>query len=301
MSSRTPAATPVDSQATRSVVGQVEPEAIRVVVANMQSAALEAAADRPRSPTRELYQYYALACAITWALAMPTTYAWLERRTPPGWALACAGLSALGPLFATLIVATPAQRRAAFGRWRTHPGWIVLALLAPPAIHVGARGLYAALGGAPGEWLLPPVTPEALAALFFFPVGEEFGWRGFAHPRTAQRFGLVRGSLVLGLMWGLWHLAYGITPQRAGFDYVELGFGMLELPLYSVLITWVMERAHRSIAVALAFHAGGHLDHIERDPSATLGVRACHVALLLLLAALAARSLTRAAPESDRG
>jgi membrane protease YdiL (CAAX protease family) len=237
--------------------------------------------------------YFALACAITWALATPVAWAWLHRQTPSQLAIASLGFSAFGPLVATLIVTRQDEWGAVFGRWRTAPRWVLLALCAPPAIHLLARLLSAALGSPPAAWLYPPVTPETLAALVVFPLGEEFGLRGFAQPRLVARFGAVRGPLLLGVLWCVWHLAYAVLPSGA-YNFQEIAVGMLELPLYSVLIAWTMKHAQQSMWVALAFHAGGHLDHIERDPGASLLLHLCHVAVLLVLAGFAARALRRA-------
>ncbi len=124
-----------------------------------------------------------------------------------------------------------------------------------------------------------------------FPLGEEFGWRGFAHPRMVGRYGLVRGALIVGVVWGLWHLMYTITPAAGGFDPIELGMIMSELPLYALLIAWVFERANRSMAVAIAFHAGAHLDHIERAPRTDLRLHLLHLAVLAVGAGAAAWSL----------
>ena len=128
-----------------------------------------------------------------------------------------------------------------------------------------ATALYAAVGGHPGQWFFPPIRPEHAAALVVFSLGEEFGWRGFAHARMVRRHGLVKGSLILGAGWGFWHLAYAVTPE-AGFDPFVFAMMMIELPLYSLLIAWVFERANRSMAVAVAFHAGAHLDNFQRVP-----------------------------------
>jgi membrane protease YdiL (CAAX protease family) len=247
---------------------------------------------RPRSDGA--YAYCALACGITWVFATPAALAWSRHEAPAPYAVACAGLSAFGPTLAALAVA--GRRRElgqVFGRWRTSPAWIALALAAPLTLHLCATALYAAAGGHPAQWLHPPVTPEDVAALVVFPLGEEFGWRGFAHPRMVKRYGLVTGSLVVGTAWGLWHLIYAITPDSAGFDAFTFGLTMAELPLYSLLIAWVFERSNRSMAVAIAFHAGAHLDHIERVPRTDLGLHGLHVAVAAVFAVVAARSLAR--------
>jgi membrane protease YdiL (CAAX protease family) len=194
-------------------------------------------------------------------------------------------------LLAVLAVAGPRhQLGAVFGRWRTNPMWLALALVAPPAVHIAARALDVALGGHLVGWFAPPVTSEQLAALVVFPLGEEFGWRGFAYPRLVERLGVVRGALLLGVVWGLWHLVYGVTPEAGAFDALEFGVGMIELPLYSVLIAWVFERSNRSMGVALAFHVGAHLDHIERAPGTDLRLHALHVVVLAAVALVAGRS-----------
>jgi membrane protease YdiL (CAAX protease family) len=241
----------------------------------------------------KVYLFFALACAATWLLAAPLSLEWSRHQPQSAFAVACAGFSAFGPLFAVLAVASRSERRDVFGRFRAAPAWVALALVSPLAIHVAATALFVLLGGTASRWFHPPPNAEALAALVVFPLGEELGWRGFAYPKMAQRFGIVKGSLILGAIWGVWHLGYGITPEKGAFDVQTFALTVLELPLCSVLIAWVMERANRGMAVAIAFHAGAHLDNLERDPSTALALHGCHLVVLAVLAALAARSLGR--------
>jgi membrane protease YdiL (CAAX protease family) len=239
--------------------------------------------------------FFALACGITWALALPAARAWTRHAAPSGLAVAGAGLSAFGPLLAALAVAGKRRELGpVFGRWRTNPLWIVAAFVVPIGLRFVATAAFVGLGGQPAAWFYPPATPEALAALVVFPLGEELGWRGFAQPRAAARFGLVRGSLVVGAVWGLWHLVYSVTPAAAGFDGFAFGLGMVELPLYAVVLAWFFERSGRSLAVAIAFHAAAHVDHLERAPRAALGLHALHLGLVALAAVVAARLLARA-------
>ena len=155
-----------------------------------------------RAESDGAFGYFALACAITWLLAIPAARAWMRHEPPPPFAVACAGLSAFGPLLSVLAVAGPRrQLRDVFGRWRTNPAWVALALVSAPVVHAVATALYVATGGSPDQWSHPPVTPDQVAALVVFPLGEEFGWRGFAQPRMTRRYGLVKGSLVVGTVW----------------------------------------------------------------------------------------------------
>ena len=43
-------------------------------------------------------------------------------------------------------------------------------------------------------------------AINMFPaLGEEAGWRGYMMPRLKERFGLLNGRLLGGVVWGVWH------------------------------------------------------------------------------------------------
>src|SRR5687767_13226495 len=82
----------------------------------------------------------------------------LARPAPAPVALLLAGLGAWGPTLAALLIAARLrQLRDVFGRWRTHPIWIVAALLVIPALHLPATLLEIALGGSPAQWFYPPV------------------------------------------------------------------------------------------------------------------------------------------------
>ncbi len=48
--------------------------------------------------------------------------------------------------------------------------------------------------------LLPQIVVIA-----FIAVGEEYGWRGFLLPRLMDKFNLLYSSIILGLIWGIWH------------------------------------------------------------------------------------------------
>jgi membrane protease YdiL (CAAX protease family) len=256
------------------------------------------------SDTRRTYAFFLLACGITWALAMPTALAWMDGRAPSPGAIAGAGLSAFGPLIAALALALAGPRgqlREVFGRWRTNPAWILLALCGFPLLHVAATAVYVAIGGQPAQWFYPPRTPQAIAALVVFPLGEEFGWRGFAHPRMVARFGPVKGCLIVGGVWGLWHLAYSASPDAAGFDLFGFALLLVELPLCAVIIGWVFERANRSMAVAIAFHASAHLDNFQRAPRTDLRLQISYVLVVAAAAGIAGWALSRRAAPAPGG
>jgi membrane protease YdiL (CAAX protease family) len=68
--------------------------------------------------------------------------------------------------------------------------------------------LGAALNGTITDFPFDPwygVLPMFAAALLIGPV-EEIGWRGVALPLLQRRYAPLWASLILGALWGLWHL-----------------------------------------------------------------------------------------------
>lgn len=109
-------------------------------------------------------------------------------------------------------------------------------------------------------FLTPPLAlPLFLVFLFLFgPVPEELGWRGYALDRLRIRYGSLGGSLILGLMWGLWHLplfflkgAYQATLGVGTLGFYLFFTGILAL---SVGMTWIYDLTGRSILSAILFH-----------------------------------------------
>lgn len=70
-------------------------------------------------------------------------------------------------------------------------------------------------------FILSLVVNFPLIFIFFF--GEEFGWRFYLQPLLQKKFGMVQGTLLLGLAWGIWHLPLNL------FFYSAPGSGLMSL------------------------------------------------------------------------
>lgn len=230
--------------------------------------------------------FFVLACGITWLCGAPTVLAYLQHRPPSSGALALAGLSAFGPTLAALLVAR-GVRGSIVWRWQTHFRWLAIGIAMPIVVHQLANVLAVAVGSPPERWLYLPERPEDFAALVVFPIGEELGWRGYAQPRLTDRYGMVRGSLVVGAVWTVWHVAMMVRPDGS-YAWLDLATLAVQLPLHSVLIGWLYERSGRSLAVPLAIHAAAHVDNAMRIPAHAWTLRVLHVAVLLVLVLLVA-------------
>ncbi|MBA2725678.1 MAG: CPBP family intramembrane metalloprotease [Actinobacteria bacterium] len=104
----------------------------------------------------------------------------------------------------------------------------------------------------PFPWFLVPLHLVA-GLIFLGPVQEEFGWRGFALPRLLTSLRPVPGSLVLGLLWSLWHLPLfwidGSFQSHQPFWLFLLSTVALSLP-YTLLYLMTGRR----LAAPLVFH-----------------------------------------------
>jgi uncharacterized protein len=82
--------------------------------------------------------------------------------------------------------------------------------------------------------------------------GEELGWRGFALPRLQMRMSALNASLVLGVIWTLWHLPLWF----AGLGYEKIPFAAYAIMVmsYTVLITWACNNTRGSMVIVTLFH-----------------------------------------------
>ena len=221
---------------------------------------------RPTATTRAFpLKYFALAFAFTWTLWVPAA---LEARgSIPALPVPATFLGVFGPLVAAVVVTAQEDGRAGLRsllgrvvRWRVAPMWYAVAILGPLVLQLGAIGLHVALGGRPPGFgslvgALPTLLLVSVYMAFTVALGEEVGWRGYALPALQARHNALIASLILGVMWALWHLPVFFNPDTL---YSNLPFGLwvaYAVPL-AVVITWLFNSAGGSALLAILFHAG---------------------------------------------
>ena len=96
------------------------------------------------------------------------------------------------------------------------------------------------------------VLPTLLFMLALGPV-EEFGWRGVGLPLIQQRFVPLWSGLIIGAVWGVWHLPsffVGGTPHSE-WAFVAFFVGVISL---SVIMTALFNSSRGSLIIAVLFH-----------------------------------------------
>ena len=214
-----------------------------------------------------LLLFFLSSFVLTWG------YFWLIW-APLGLPASLIALGGFGPAISAFLVlavtsGTPGilSLLRSIVHWRVGVRWYLLALLGVPLLNLFA---YLVVPGtlsdfvAPDSRLLRVYLSEMAMSLTIgiAPLWEEVGWRGFALPCIQRLYGPVRGTLILGALWGFWHLPFFFGPlAQTGPDstwlsatiaLVEFSIGLTGL---SVVMTWILNNCGGSTLLAILIHA----------------------------------------------
>ena len=112
---------------------------------------------------------------------------------------------------------------------------------------------------------MPSVVPKIIMLTIFAGIGEEFGWRGFALPRLQARYNALVSSLIIGLLWGIWHIPLFFIEGTAQSKW-QLQAGLIAAILvyvvfcmaWSIQYTWVFNNTKGSVLLAAVMHGAGN-------------------------------------------
>lgn len=176
-----------------------------------------------------------------------------------------------GPTVAGLVMAAATEGRAGVRHllarlllWRVGVRWYVIALVGVPVImlvgtmvYAGSWPSFGALGGP--SYLLSYLVTFLLVTLLGGPLLEEIGWRGFALPRMQRSLGPLGASLVLGILWALWHLPEFLVPSWAassgGGGFQGIALFTITAVTFTVVITWIFNNTRASLLIAVLVHS----------------------------------------------
>jgi membrane protease YdiL (CAAX protease family) len=244
-----------------------------LTVSSAKETSIESTASR-YSPWLKRYQllaFFGLAFAITWGgwfLLLALQSGVLRFKLDPNSLTATLmfRFSGWGPTISaivlTALVAGKGGLREYFrslARWRVGLRWYAVVLFTMTAIILAVMAVARLLG-----WPLP-VSPYLTAwyspFLLIIPavfvgsveagIAEEPGWRGYALPHLLSRFNPLTAALILGVIWGLWHLPIYILDADTPLNFLVL---MLQTPALSILIAWAYINTKRSTLMAILFH-----------------------------------------------
>ncbi len=115
-----------------------------------------------------------------------------------------------------ILLATKKEKRRAYGLcWNNSAtSWFCVFLFLAlymfwTLLAVWSSGEWAVMGSImtnPTTWIQIAALPVNFFILYTAFFGEEYGWRYYLQPLLQKRFGARGGVLLLGVVWGIWHL-----------------------------------------------------------------------------------------------
>jgi membrane protease YdiL (CAAX protease family) len=220
---------------------------------------------RPRAEG-SLLRFFAITYVVTWTFwlaagtLIPARWPADTREPLRGFVML---LGTIAPALVALGLTARATGRAGVESllrrvvaWQVPARWFVFALgymailkLTVALIHRLALGAWPRFGSEPWYVML-----AAISISTWVQAGEEIGWRGYALPRLAGRFGLAGASIILGVIWACWHLPLFFLP---GGDTYRQSFPLylVQVTAVSVAMAWLYWRTNGSLLLTMLLHA----------------------------------------------
>jgi len=196
----------------------------------------------------QLTAFFSLALGLTWLTFIPF---YLSNGDSIPW-------FTFGPMVSGFIVAALSGGwasvkpiLASMVKWRVRPLWHLVAIGLPFGAQLVSILINPLFGAAAPAWGNIPAISEmlptiALFAIFSGPLGEEPGWRGFATPRLLENHSALAGSLILGVIWAIWHFPLGLVGDLSLY-------GTINVVLAGIVFTWLYQNTG-SVLLAFLMH-----------------------------------------------
>jgi len=214
-----------------------------------------------------VFFFFLLSFVLTWG------YFWLIW-APLGLPQSLIALGGFGPAVSAFLMLAATSGKQGVLRllrsivhWRVGGRWYLMALVGLPILNFLAflvvPGTLADFAGP--NWRFPQVYLTELGlsvTIGVAPMWEEIGWRGFGQPYLQRQHGPVVGTLILGALWGVWHLPFFFGPlAQTGPDatFVSASIALVEFSIgltgLSVVMAWVLNNCGGSTLMAILLHA----------------------------------------------
>jgi uncharacterized protein len=175
-------------------------------------------------------------------------------------------------------------------------------VLLVPVITSGLTILFINLLGGKILWEHQPL-PLMLAGPIFIVIfltqalPEEYGWRGFALDRLQSRWNALTASLILGFLWGLWHLPlhFMVGTTQEIIPVVEF---ILKQMVGAIFYTWIFNNTNRNVFLVILLHSiwnvfGGLIPYWVTSQGRWVNFGVELILALIIVAAYGVKTLSR--------
>ena len=130
--------------------------------------------------------------------------------------------------------------------------WYVPIILLMPVIAVLSY-LYIKMTGA----ILPESSISPLSLFVFFliyfigAIGEEVGWSGYIINPLQNKYGALKASTIIGIIWAVWHIIpYYQAHQTTGW----IVWQCIGTVCLRIIMVWIFNNAGKSVFATVLFH-----------------------------------------------
>ena len=135
--------------------------------------------------------------------------------------------------------------------------WLVPTIFLMPVIGLAAMAVLKLMGESI-QWdagiSLVATIPVFIFIYLLNALPEEYGWRGYALGSLQTRFNALTASLILGAIWGLWHLPLHFIEGTVQSNIPVYQF-ILQQMVLAIFYTWLFNNTRGSVFIAILFHA----------------------------------------------
>ena len=218
---------------------------------------------------KEAYTFLGLTRAFSWfvfwgplALFKIPTISFVSDVKGPAWAIALLLVGGFVPSLLAIFLTWKKEGTAGLRHlgqrivqfklgWRWYSAAGIVVILAT----LGQLVIISRLGQTFDLTLFVAQSGNLVSLFILGPLSEEIGWRGYALDRLQTKWNALISSLIVGLVWGLWHgpLFYmlGTSQHELAMPFVGFVVGLMAV---SILFTWLHNNTHGSIWTAIFFH-----------------------------------------------
>ena len=225
-------------------------------------------ASRPRSTVLTLHPlatFFTVTFVLAWAVWLPVVL--LRDDLPSGVGFVLTLTGSLVPSAVAIVLVVMLHGSAGLQTllrrllmWRVGVRWYV-AIIALSGLALCAMVLSIVLGAPAPEVTTTLPLAVALFAFSIFPgsaLGEEIGWRGYALPRLQARRSALTASVILGAVWGTYHLPLFLIGAETRPPSLFLPF-LISTVISSIFYTWMYNGTGGSLFIVVLLHAAANL------------------------------------------
>lgn len=142
--------------------------------------------------------------------------------------------------------------------------WVAGCLAIPVCIETGRSTVMAALGSTltPNQLLMYIQTEQTalITGILFITLvnggQEELGWRGYLQPVLQDPLQQDQASIIIGIIWGVWHLPFYVFsgPGASRGGVLSFGLFVLSSVFLSVLLGRIFNGSGMSVPIVMATH-----------------------------------------------